>query len=47
MYYIQTGRYNGTPEEERLCFNYPNFDEAEEHVLIKCDIYSNLWKMFC
>ena len=40
--HIETGRYLGTPEEERICFHCANTVESEEHFLISCDLYVDL-----
>ena len=39
---LETGRYERLPEELRTCFNCPNSIENEEHVLLKCPLYSGL-----
>ncbi len=39
---IETGRYNGTPLEDRVCFNCPSQIESEQHVLISCNVYNDI-----
>jgi hypothetical protein len=37
---IETGCYEGIPEEERLYFHCKSCVENELHVLVKCPLYS-------
>ena len=39
---LETGRYERLPEDLRTCFNCPNSVENEEHILLRCPIYSDL-----
>ena len=39
---IQTGRFNNTPREERLCKLCKNGIEDEYHLLLKCPICAEL-----
>ncbi len=41
---LETGRYDGTMEENRVCFNCTNDVESEEHVLMHCPLYDDLRK---
>ena len=39
---LETGRYESLSEDLRTCFNCPNSVENEEHILLRCPIYSDL-----
>ena len=39
---LETGRFEGLDEEERVCFNCPQEVESEEHVLIRCPVYDDI-----
>ena len=38
---IETGRYNGTPLNERTCLYCPKEIEDEFHALFRCEIYKD------
>ncbi len=38
---LETGRYEGLPEEQRKCFCCPEAVEDEKHVLLRCPLYCN------
>jgi len=40
--HIETGRYVGRSLNDRVCFNCPTEIASEEHVILFCDIYSDL-----
>ena len=42
---IETGRYEGLEEENRLCFHCKDKVESEEHVLLHCPAYQDLREM--
>ena len=42
---IETGRYEGLEEENRLCFHCKDKVESEEHVLLHCPSYQDLREM--
>ena len=37
---LETGRYDGVPEEQRVCFHCPHAVENEVHVLLHCPVYA-------
>ena len=39
---IETGRYNGSPLNDRKCFNCDNFIEDEIHVILHCPLQESL-----
>ena len=39
---LETGRYEGLPVEERICFVCKNCVESELHVLIECPLYNEI-----
>ena len=39
---IETGRYEGLKEEERICPRCPDAVESELHALIECPLYSEI-----
>ena len=39
---IETGRYNGTPHEQRLCKFCPSSVEDEKHFILHCPKYQNI-----
>ena len=39
---IETGRYEGVPENERYCFICKTCVESEEHALMMCPLYENI-----
>ena len=47
---LETGRYIGTPAEERYCFHCKEFGsqvvENEEHVILACPLYNSIRSKF-
>ena len=47
---LETGRYNGVPVEQRLCFHCREQNapcvETEEHVILTCPLYDDLRENF-
>jgi hypothetical protein len=39
---IETGRYNSTPHEQRLCKFCPSSVEGEKHFILHCPKYQNI-----
>jgi hypothetical protein len=39
---IETGRYNSTPREQRLCKFCPSSVEDEKHFILHCPKYQNI-----
>ena len=39
---IETGRYEGLPEEQRLCPHCSDVVESEFHVILKCTLYNEI-----
>jgi hypothetical protein len=39
---IETGRYNSTPHEQRLCKFCPSSVEDEKHFILHCPTYQNI-----
>ena len=40
--YLESGKYEGLAESERVCFNCEGAVENEEHVLLVCSLYDDL-----
>ena len=39
---LEIGRYNGTPENDRVCINCTNSIKNEMHVLLHCPLYNHI-----
>ncbi len=42
LLHIHSGRYRNIPEESRVCFQCPDKMENELHVIIQCELYTDL-----